>query len=749
MNAFPRIKSLALIVLLALTASVWAQPASPHIGYVYPAGGQQGTTFAVKLAGQYFDGATRVQVSGQGVQAKILKQTKPLTQKQINDLRDRLMDLQKKTSKTAEDKKEIESIREKLAEAAKPVTPVLAEFVYLEVTIAPNAAPGPRELRLQGNTGMSNPVVFEVGQLPEIRQAKEYFDPENPVRRGLARFYKPKKRPPPEEGEITVKLPVVLNSQIMPGEVDRYRFTATRGQQLVFIMRARALIPYLADAVPGWFQGAMTLYDEEGNEVAFSDDFYHQPDPVLAYLVPKDGEYVLEVKDALYRGREDFVYRISVGELPFIRNVFPLGGQANTRTTVTLEGWNLPVSSLTLEPGEMKPGIKRLSTTNKELVSNSVPFQVSTWPEIVEQEPNNTPDTAQKITLPVLINGRISEPGDWDVYQFEGRAKQAIIAEVRARRLDSPLDSILKLTDAKGKVLGINDDYVDKGEGLLTHHADSVLQVTLPEDGIYYLYVSDTQKQGSSVHAYRLRVSVPKPDFELRVTPCSINARPGSAVPITVHAIRKDGFTGEINLFLKHHPVDFALIGAKVPANQDEVRMTLHVPSTAREKPVHLDIEGRATIQGVPVSRLAIPAEEMMQAFIYHHLVTANEMAVTVNGRARPRFPARLLDQGVVRLVPGGTAVVRLAIPRSAAFERIDLVLNDPPEGITLKRVVVNADGALLAIEADGEKAKPGLRGNLIIDAYPEQPKKAGRGPRTPLGTLPAIPFEIRKPPSQ
>lgn len=268
---------------------------------------------------------------------------------------------------------------------------------------------------------MSNPVVFDISPFSEVLQKKEYDDPEEPRKKRSARARKVTRRPAPDEVAIT--LPTVINSQIMPGDVDRYRFTARTGQQLVFITRARALIPYLADAVPGWFQAALTLYDADGNEVAYNDDFRHHPDPVLAFKVPKDGEYVLEVKDALYRGRQDFVYRIEAGELPFITSVFPPGGQANTRTTVTLEGWNLPVSSLTLEPNEMKRGIVPISLSNGELKSNRVPFSVNTLPETLEQESNNSIPTAQKLTLPVIVNGRIGEPGDVDVYQFEGRRR--------------------------------------------------------------------------------------------------------------------------------------------------------------------------------------------------------------------------------------------------------------------------------------------------------------------------------------
>ena len=44
------------------------------------------------------------------------------------------------------------------------------------------------------------------------------------------------------------------------------------GQRLVFALSARELIPYLPDAVPGWFQAVLALYDAKGNEIEFVDD---------------------------------------------------------------------------------------------------------------------------------------------------------------------------------------------------------------------------------------------------------------------------------------------------------------------------------------------------------------------------------------------------------------------------------------------------------------------------------------------
>lgn len=111
------------------------------------------------------------------------------------------------------------------------------------------------------------------------------------------------------------------------------------------------------------------------------------------------------------------------------------------------------------------------------------------------------------------------------------------------------------------------------------------------------------------------------------------------------------------------------------------------------------------------------------------------------------RFPARLLDRGPVKIPVGGTALARLAIPRGGGPERIQLVLSDPPEGITLKSSLVNREGAVLQLHADGSKVRPGFRGNLIVEAYPESAKKPGgaASKKFALGTLPAIPIEIVK----
>ena len=765
--------SLALLLGLlafAFAVPVLAQPLSPHIGYVYPAGGRQGAVFQVAVGGQYLNNATNAYVSGTGVQAVVVDYSRPLTQKEFNDLRMKLQGLQEKRAAanrpgrgaqagsqsgtnavwTAADERAFAEMRQRLIMFApkRNGNPAIAETVTVRVTLAPDAELGDRELKLATPTGLSNPLRFCVGQLVEYNKRESNPNAEAGTLR-QRRLNNEQKAVAPTEMSIT--LPATVNGQTLPGGVDRYRFQARKGMGLVVEAAARELIPYLPDAVPGWFQAALALYDAKGHELEHADHYLFHPDPVLHYEIPKDGEYVVEIRDSIYRGREDFVYRITLGELPYVTSIFPLGGPAGAQTTVELKGWNLPVTTLTQT--NTGPGIYPVSVRKEDRVSNRVPFAVDTLPECLEKKPNNSIATAQRVTLPIIVNGRVDKPGDWDVFRFEGRAGDTVVAEVYARRLDSPLDSVLKLTDATGKQLAFNDDHEDKGAGLNTHYADSYITATLPADGAFYIHLGDAQHQGGPEFAYRLRISSPRPDFALRVVPSSLSVRGGASVPLTVYALRRDGFTNEIALSLQDAPAGFKLNGAKVPAGQDQVRLTLLAPPTPTEKPLTLSLEGRAIIQGHAVVHLAVPAEDMMQAFAYRHLVPAEELDVAVSGRFMNRMSLKILSATPVRIPAGGTARVRLSAPSGAFANRFKLELSEPPDGITLGKLSPISEGAEIELCSDAAKAKPGLKGNLIVDIFPGKAlaaatknKKQENQRRAAVGTLPAIPFEVVQP---
>ncbi|MGD0552022.1 MAG: PPC domain-containing protein [Sedimentisphaerales bacterium] len=773
---------IVVLVLYAANAQGASNERDPHIGYLYPAGGQQGSVIKITVGGQFIKDANEVYVTGQGVHGSVIRyigRVKPLTPDQKKELQRRLSELRKKlqgpgqknippavqnVNKPADinkpadvnkpddantpavslpdhpllrnleklSPKGLQKVAEEFLSNKYPVSMQIGEMAIIEITIDPNTEPGDRELRLGTRAGLTNPLCFQVGLLPETCKP-EFKDPGKP--------FTPK-----------VQIPVLLNGQILPGEADRFRFSAKKDQNLTIETQARHLIPYLADAVPGWFQATLTLYDAKGKELAYAGNYLFNPDPVLFYRITRDGDYELEIRDSIYRGREDFVYRVSLSEQPFITRMFPLGGQTGVFTVASISGWNLDTNEMPLDTMPGGGAIRQAQLRQNNRRSNSVPYAVDTLPECNEIEDNGTIEDAQRIVLPQIVNGRISKPGDIDIFRFDANAGDEIVAEVYARRLNSPLDSLLWLSDANGRVLGHNDDNGDKNVGLLTHNADSYLRLRMPKKGSYFVHLADSQNHGGQDYGYRIRISPSQPDFALLEAPSSINILTGGTVPVIVEALRKDGFNGEIELMLKDAPPGFKLNGARIPAGCDRLRITLTAPQKPLEQPINLQLQGRAKIDGQTVSRPVTPAEDMMQAFIYQHMVPSQELMV-MTGYYKRRAPTfELVDDNNIKIPAGGKTKVRVKIPRrppAAPAPAIYLELSEPPAGLTLRDVNITPDELTFAIAADSNVAKVGLVDNLIVDVSadppnnPQDKQKKMQRQRVYIGTLPAIPFEI------
>ncbi len=637
--------------ILAL-AGLLAAPAAqaqvrPYIGFVYPAGGQQGTTVQVRLGGQGLDDVHQAIVSGKGVTAKVVAYHRRLNPQEMQLLREQLLELKGGSRKPARELMAAGSAsgdrdQAKLKLAAKiedrmaayvnrPACASISNLVFVEVAIDPDAEPGQRELVVATPRGISNPLPFCIGQVPEVAR-KPMRTSEFQV---LGKEELALRDRPADEVEVRIPIPCAMNGQIASGEVNRYRFEARQGQRLVISVQARQLVPFIADAVPGWFQPVIFVCDSKGKELAYNDDYRFKPDPVLYFEVPKDGEYVLNITDAIYRGREDFVYRCTIGEWPFLTSVFPLGARAGSTPTVRLKGWNLEDARLALPAPDAAPGIHRVAALRDGMVSNRVPFAIDTLPECLEQESNDEPAKAQKVKLPIIVNGRINRTDDWDVFEIAGRKDQTLVAEVLARRLESPLDSVLKITDASGKTLAVNDDCEDPTAGINTHDADSYVSLKLPADGTYYVHLGDSARSGSEEHAYRLRLSEPRPDFALRIVPSSVAMRGKSSTAVTVHVFRKEGFSGPIQTGFKDLPDGFSSytvksVPPKQPGTPEIARLGLKTERETTPVPVRLTVEGRAMVDGRELVRTAVPVEDRMQAFLWRHLVPAEELKVLV-----------------------------------------------------------------------------------------------------------------------
>ena len=276
------------------------------------------------------------------------------------------------------------------------------------------------------------------------------------------------------------------------------------------------------------------------------------------------------------------------------------------------------------------PGIYPVMARGKgNLVSTPMPFALDPIPDCLEKEPNSQIKTAQKVTLPVMVNGHIDKTSRKDLFQFEVKAGDDVVVEVFARRLNSPLDPVLKLTDATGKILALNDDREDVAAGINTHHADPYIRAKLPANGTYYLHLDDTQHKGGDEYGYRLRISAPQPDFALRLVPSMVAIRSNSTASLRAFAIRQDGFTNAINFALKGDTNDFVVTG-RITGTQAMTQVIVKTKLTETKEPVNLVIEGCATTKTQRITHIAIPSEDRMQAFLWRHLVPAQELKALV-----------------------------------------------------------------------------------------------------------------------
>ncbi|MCU0772559.1 MAG: hypothetical protein MUE94_12450 [Verrucomicrobia bacterium] len=64
--------------------------------------------------------------------------------------------------------------------------------------------------------------------------------------------------------------------------------------------------------------------------------------------------------------------------------------------------------------------------------------------------------------------------------------------------------------------------------------------------------------------------------------------------------------------------------------------MKLKAATGMRRGVWNLEIEGRAVVAGREIIRPGVPPEDLMQAFLYRHLVPMEQWMVAVVGRAPP-----------------------------------------------------------------------------------------------------------------
>ena len=565
-------QSFLVIAIFLLTIGFAYAQVQPTLTAVFPEGGQQGRSIEVTLTGTNLGTATAVWFSGSGITAEIKAKTRQA------------------------------AVLFNGAGVSGRI-PTDAQLVA-SLTIAPDAPLGIQQIRIVTPYGVSNARSFVVGNLREIVE-------EETEESGL------------ETASIMendwLALPVTVNGTIASiDDEDNFTFQLKKD--------ARLICEVTAQRIGSLLDSYLVLRDTNGTEVANSG-LGNAFDSVLDYTALETGKYTLYIRDIRYKGGDGYTYRLSIGELPYLETIFPLGGQRGTENTVTVTGANLEtVASIQVSIGAETPaGEQSLRVqTSSGLATNPHPFAIGNWAEMVETEPNNMSEKANAVTTPITLNGKIDKSGDVDWFSFEIAEPQLLVFEVEALKLSSKLDALLTLygpgkpmeaseemawDGEKEQVLMVNDDATS---------ADARIDWNFEEAGKYSIAIRDLNNQGGETYPYRLNIRPLEPDCQLSVVALDIRNRPssmdnprasrGSSVTLQVDATRLDQFAGPIRLHCPALPKTFDVSPTIIGAAQNRALLTVTVPWDAPLGLMPFSVVGVCAVGNRQIERTATPS---------------------------------------------------------------------------------------------------------------------------------------------
>jgi hypothetical protein len=383
-----------------------------------------------------------------------------------------------------------------------------------KVTIAPDVPPGTYEIRAIGKYGISGAQLFEVS-------------------RGLTELAEKEPNDSADKAQ-SVPMNCVVNGKSDGNGDDFFRFPAKKGERVVIDCRAFRLNSTL--------RAILTLSAADGKQLLASRPYFNRTDPLLDFVAPADGEYVVRLHDMTFVG--GLPYRLVISNHPQIENAFPAAIAPGVKTELTLLGRNLPGGKPAPQWAVHDQPLEILTqtfTSPKESLRfsaiNHMPSPslnargVQLWPEgcknclnpvtlawadlpiTLEQEPNDSPEKAQPLTLPTVVCGRLDRPGDVDWYRFTAKANDAISVDLLCERLNLPGDPFVIVTDAKGQELATFDDHGVNFNALAQFNRDPLGVFRAPKDGEYRLFVQDRYQGGGARYQYVLRLAKNEQDL--------------------------------------------------------------------------------------------------------------------------------------------------------------------------------------------------------------------------------------------
>jgi hypothetical protein len=485
-----------------------------------------------------------------------------------------------------------------------------------------------------------------------------------------------------DNNSIEKAQPIPIPSAVC-GAVDRgedrdyYKFHVEGGRSLVFRVRGMLLEDRIHD-LQNHLDPILTLRGPNGSTIAVADNDI-AGDPLLYQRFDRTGDYTLEIRDVRYKGDRNWVYCIEINDRPFVRTVFPLGVAAGKPAAFTPVGYQLPSAGPFQwpVPGNWTAGLHQMQLPIGSQRTNPTTVVVSEVPLVSEVAgSHDSVKSAQSVTAPAGINGRLLKEGESDVFAFQAKRGQALSFEVFSRRAGSPLDSAIRILDAQGRTLLEGDDSAEEGR----MSADASIEGwSPPADGTYAIEIRDLLQRGGPEFVYFLKITRAEPRFEITLDTDKTELSPGTSGVIFVNTVRRNGFEGDISLMVNGLPPGVTAFCGRIPAGQRDGCVILTAAANAKPSMDNVLVRGSATQKradgtSTTLSAVALPMEE-----IYlpgggrgHMPVEAHAVAVGEAGDLR----SVKLSTDSITLKPGSTARVDVVIERAPGFT--DNVMLDP-----------------------------------------------------------------------
>ena len=241
---------------------------------------------------------------------------------------------------------------------------------------------------------------------------------------------------------------------------------------------------------------------------------------------------------------------------------------------------------------------------------------------------NNKPESAQKITVPCEYVGQFFPRRDRDWVTFDAQKGDTYWVEVVSERLGAPTNPFFRIQrvtkDDKGEekvsiVKEVQDNSVNIGGSTFnTSSVDPSFRFTAPEDGTYRILLYDLYSRGSADSIYRLSIHKEAPDFRLVAMPEGAIAlantavpmptgflRRGQVLPIKVMVFKRDNFNEPIELTIAGLPAHITSSKATIAAGQNSALIMLAAKADAPNWSGNITITGQSKIADKPVTRTA------------------------------------------------------------------------------------------------------------------------------------------------